>query len=232
MPRTALCTRLLADISTRVYGADVSDLSESARWAEMIDTASFASAADAVRRDEPVLQLASVVEQHGDRAFLERVVPMLAARSVEDVARDRWVQDLFSPIAKLYETLAERVKARSRPDRPRRDDGFSGDAPMEIVPSAKFMSYALYPEAMYSVTLAREAALQARRRVQPVVRLADSPQHRDDLQAVLGAGAVTRWSAPPRSSSPTRPARVRPRRKSLASSANEPPAGCVFTCGQ
>ncbi len=146
------CTRLLADISTRVYGADVSDLSDLVRWAEMIDTASFASAADAVRRDEPVLQLASVVEQHGDRAFLERVVPMLAARSVEDVARDRWVQDLFSPIAKLYETLAERVKARSRQvGRVVMTD--LGDAPMEI--SAKFMSYALYPEAMYSVTLSR-----------------------------------------------------------------------------
>ena len=79
-------------------------------------------------------------------------MPMLAARSVEDVARDRWVQDLFSPIAKLYETLAERVKARSRRiGRVVMTD--LGDAPMEI--SAKFMSYALYPEAMYSVTLSR-----------------------------------------------------------------------------
>ena len=31
-----------------------------------------------MRRDEPVLQLAAVVEQLGDRPFLERAVPMLS----------------------------------------------------------------------------------------------------------------------------------------------------------
>src|SRR5262249_8987328 len=66
----------------REYGLDLSALAELVRWADIIDTAGFASAADAVRRDEPVLQLASVVEQHGDRAFLEAIVPMLASRSV------------------------------------------------------------------------------------------------------------------------------------------------------
>ena len=146
------CTRLLADTAERVYGVDARGLSELVRWAELIDTAGFASAADAVRRDEPVMQLASVVEQHGDRPFLERVVPMLASRSVEDVARDRWVQDLFGPIAKLCETLGDRVKARSRRvGRAVFTD--LGDAPLEI--SAKFMSYALFPEAVYSVTLSR-----------------------------------------------------------------------------
>jgi len=146
------CTRLLADTAERVYGADTSGLAELVRWAELIDTAGFASAADAVRRDEPVLQLASVVEQHGDRAFLERAVPMLAARGVEDVARDPWVKELFAPIAKLYDTLWERVRERSRrAGRVVVTD--LGDAPMEI--SAKFMSYALFPEAMYSVTLSR-----------------------------------------------------------------------------
>lgn len=146
------CTRLLADVAAREYGVDTSGLADLVRWAELIDTAGFASAADAVRRDEPVLQLASVVEQHGDRPFLERAVPMLASRSVEDVARDPWVQELFGPIAKLYETLGERVKARSRRvGRVVLTD--LGDAPMEI--SAKFMSYALYPDAVYSVTLSR-----------------------------------------------------------------------------
>ncbi len=122
------------------------------KWAELIDTAGFASAEDAVRRDEPVLQLAAVVEQLGDRAFLERAVPMLATREVEEVARDAWVADLYAPIAKLYETLTARVKARSK-RRGRVVVTDLSDAPMEI--SAKFVSYALYPECMYSVTLSR-----------------------------------------------------------------------------
>lgn len=146
------CTRLLADTARDVYGADVRGLADLVRWAEIIDTARFESAEDAVRRDEPVLQLAAVVEQHGDRPFLERAVPMLAARNVEDVARDGWVQELYGPIAKLHEALTERVKARSRRvGRVVMTD--LSDAPMEI--SAKFVSYALFPECMYSVTLSR-----------------------------------------------------------------------------
>jgi hypothetical protein len=122
------------------------------RWADIIDTAGFASAADAVRRDEPVLQLASVVEQHGDRAFLEAIVPMLASRSVEDVARDPWIQGLWAPIATAHEALAARVKQRSRREgRVVMTD--LTDAPADV--TAKFVSYALFPECMYSVTLSR-----------------------------------------------------------------------------
>jgi len=146
------CTRLLADTARGIYGVDTRGLEGLVKWAELIDTAGFASAEDAVRRDEPVLQLAAVVEQLGDRAFLERAVPMLATREVEEVARDAWVAELYAPIAKLYETLTARVKARSK-RRGRVVVTDLSDAPMEI--SAKFVSYALYPECMYSVTLSR-----------------------------------------------------------------------------
>jgi hypothetical protein len=146
------CTRLIADTSQRVFGVDASPLASLVRWADLIDTAGFASAEDAVRRDEPVLQLASVVEQRGDRAFLETIVPMLETRNVEDVARDAWVQDLWAPIGKSQAALVERVRARSRRVGRAVFTDLS-DAPMET--SAKFVSYALFPDSTYSVTLSR-----------------------------------------------------------------------------
>jgi hypothetical protein len=135
-----------------VYGVETPELSELVRWADVIDTASFVSAADAIRRDEPVLQLASVVEQHGDRAFLDTIVPMLEQRSLEDVARDPWVQQLWAPIEIAHATLVERVRARSRREGRVVVTDLS-DAPLET--AAKFVSYALFPECMYSVTLSR-----------------------------------------------------------------------------
>jgi hypothetical protein len=146
------CTQLLAHTAERVFGVDASALADLVRWADLIDTAGFASAADAVRRDEPVLQLASVVEQHGDRAFLEAAVPMVATRNVEDVARDPWIQGLWAPIAAAQAALAVRVKARSRKEGSVVVTDLS-DAPAET--PAKFVSYALYPECAYSVTLSR-----------------------------------------------------------------------------
>lgn len=146
------CTRLIADTAERVYGVETGALGELVAWADRIDTATFDSAADAIRRDEPVLQLASVVEQHGDRAFLDTIVPMLEERSLADVARDPWIQQLWSPIATAQATLVERVRARSRcVGRVVVTD--LSDAPLET--PAKFMSYALFPECMYSVTLSR-----------------------------------------------------------------------------
>lgn len=151
-PACGSCSKLLRDTAASFYGVDLSDLDELVRWADVIDTASFASAADAVRRDVPVLQLASVVEQHGDRAFLEAVVPMLAARGVVEVAKDPWIQGLWAPLAVSHAALLERVKGRSRREGRVVFTDLS-DAPAET--TAKFMSYALFPEAMYSVTLSR-----------------------------------------------------------------------------
>ncbi|MEZ4301354.1 MAG: hypothetical protein R3B70_40850 [Polyangiaceae bacterium] len=148
------CTRLIADTAARDFGMATEDLSSLVRWAELIDTAGFASAADAIRRDEPVLQLASVVEQHGDRAFLERVVPWLTERRIEDVARDPWVQDLWAPIAKAQAALVERVRSRSAVTGRVVVTDLS-DALLET--PAKFVSYALFPECVYSVTLSRSA---------------------------------------------------------------------------
>jgi hypothetical protein len=146
------CTRLIADTAERVYGVETRGLSELVRWAERIDTASFASAAEAIRRDEPVLQLASVVEQHGDRAFLDAVVPLLEQRALDDVARDPWIQGLWAPIATAHAALVERVRARSRREGRVVVTDLT-DAPVET--AAKFVSYALHPECMYSITLSR-----------------------------------------------------------------------------
>lgn len=146
------CTRLIADTSRSVFGVDTGDLTELITWAERIDTASFDSAADAIRRDEPILQLASVVEHHGDRAFLDAVVPMLEQRPVGDVARGEWIQGLWGPIAAAHAALVERVRARSRRVGRVVVTDLS-EAPLEM--PAKFVSYALHPDAMYSVTLSR-----------------------------------------------------------------------------
>ncbi|MBK8257325.1 MAG: hypothetical protein IPK82_32205 [Polyangiaceae bacterium] len=146
------CTKLIADTAARIFGVHMDHLRELVEWAEVIDTAGFATAADAVRRDEPVLQLSSVVEQHGDRAFLDAIIPKLLTRSLYDVAKDPWVTQLWEPIDKARAVIVERVRTRST---------ITGrvvltdltDAPNET--AAKFVSYALFPECMYSVTLSR-----------------------------------------------------------------------------
>jgi hypothetical protein len=127
-------------------------LTDLVAWADLIDAARFPSAEAAVRRDEPVLQLASVVEHHGDAPFLTLMVPRLLERPLREVAQDPGIQELWKPLAAAQEAFIARVKRGATPmDKVVHVD--LSDAPLDA--AAKFVTYALFPECMYSVTLIR-----------------------------------------------------------------------------
>ena len=48
------CTKLIADVARERFGVEMADLSELVRWADMVDSARFASPEDAVSRSSPV----------------------------------------------------------------------------------------------------------------------------------------------------------------------------------
>jgi len=147
------CTRLIADVSRERYGVDTSAMGELVRWAELIDTAGFPSAEAAVSRENPVMQLASVVEHHGDAPFLTSIVARLLERPVSEVARDPDVQEMWTPLARSQQTFADRIRrGATRLGRVVTVD--LSDAPLEAV--GKFMTYAMFPESVYSVTLSRQ----------------------------------------------------------------------------
>lgn len=146
------CTKLIADVGKRELGVSMDGLGDLIAWADKIDTASFESAEAAVSRTEPVLMLASVVEHHGDGPFLTSIVPKLLERPVREVALDADIQALWKPLMAAQETFIARVKKGSKP-MGRVVFVDLSDAPIEA--AAKFVTYALHPECMYSVVLMR-----------------------------------------------------------------------------
>lgn len=151
-PAYGSCTKLIADIGASRFGIDFSRHAELVRWADMIDTASFPSAAAAIDRSTPVMQLAAVIEQHGDQQLYQRVAPRLLELDVEAVATSEEIQALWRPIAaasdetqRLFEGAIEvrgDVSYVELPERPLRTSG-------------KFVAYALAPSTLYSVSLLR-----------------------------------------------------------------------------
>ncbi|WP_044252158.1 hypothetical protein [Chondromyces apiculatus] len=147
------CTRLIADVSRDRYGLDPAPVGELVRWAEIIDTAGFPTAEAAVSREDPVMQLASVVEQHGDAPFLASIVPRLIERPVGEVARDEDVQERWRPLARTQQTYVERI-GRGAKVVGRVVMVDLSDAPLQAV--GKFVTYAMFKECVYSVTLSRQ----------------------------------------------------------------------------
>jgi hypothetical protein len=118
----------------------------------MIDSAAFPSAQFAVERKDPVMQLMTVVEQHGDDAFLARMIPRLLTEPIEDVARSPEVQAEFAPMKAQHEAFIEMVRGASK----EKDGVVLVDLSDRIIDAAgKFVTYALYPQSAYSVLLSR-----------------------------------------------------------------------------
>jgi hypothetical protein len=150
-PAGSSCAKLIAEVARR-FGVDMGPQAELIAWADVIDAARFATAEAATNQDEPVLQLAAVVEHHGDGNFLKKIVPRLGVQTVADVAKSEYVQNRWGPIRASREAFVRRVE-QGASLRGRVVVVDLTGAPIEV--AAKFVTYALFPGATYSVTLTR-----------------------------------------------------------------------------
>jgi hypothetical protein len=154
-PTYGSCTKLIADVAKREYGVELSGLAELVRWADIIDTAGFESAAAALA-STPAQRIAAVIEHAGDTTFLNAFVPLLATRSLEELTHDPLVAEREPAIIEARETALARIKARAQV----RGEVVLVDLADEVLTaSGKFVTYALYPETAYSVMVVRTKQL-------------------------------------------------------------------------
>lgn len=144
------CTKLIADLGRERFGVGMADLGELVRWADLVDSARFASPEDAVSRTSPIMQLVSVVEHYGDDAFYKELVPELLARPLEEVAKSKSVSNRYKPLGKKHERFVTRVKQKSE----RLGRVVFVDLTESVLESVgKFVTYALFPDSVYSVVV-------------------------------------------------------------------------------
>jgi hypothetical protein len=146
--RCTSCTKLVAEVAERRFGVDMTPLAELVRWADVIDSAGFASAEEALDRTNPVMRLAAVIERHGDDALVAKLAGELEKRSVHEVADSSEVSRRYRKIAEQHERFVKRVRERAVL-RGRVVSVDLTDEPLESI--GKFVTYALYPTAVYSV---------------------------------------------------------------------------------
>lgn len=146
------CTKLIADVGRERFGVDFARHESLVRWANVIDTAGFDSAAAAIDRSEPVMRLAAVVEQHGDASLYQKLAPMLLERGLDATAASDDVGALWEPIGRATEETEARI-ARGLTLHAAVSYVDLSDA--QLRSSGKFVAYALAPEATYSVALLR-----------------------------------------------------------------------------
>lgn len=153
------CTKLVADVGAATFGLDPAPVSDLVRWADLIDSAAFPSARAAVERDEPVLQLMTVIEHAGDDDFLARMVPRVLREGLSAVACSPEVRAAYAPFERGQRAFVELVRKHAVVRGPVVYVDLSSEA-VEV--AAKFVTYALFPDAPYSVVLTRPAKGKAK----------------------------------------------------------------------
>jgi hypothetical protein len=142
---------LIADRARATFGIEFSALTDLIRWADIIDTAGFSSAQMAVELREPALQLMTVIEVHGDDAFLApRIRSLASGTSIDELVADKSVQSLLAPLLESHRVTCETVRQRATLN--------AGVVFFDLIGSGddrynKFIPYWLFPESRYCVAV-------------------------------------------------------------------------------
>jgi len=147
-PAYTSCTKLVCEVAQDKFGVGLTGLEDLVHWADVIDSAAFKNPEEALDRSNPVMRLAAVVERYGDDKLLSELVPKLLERPLTEIARLPEMEKRYGKIAAQHERFVERVRARAvQKGRVVMVD--LTDEALEMI--GKFVTYALYPHAVYSV---------------------------------------------------------------------------------
>jgi hypothetical protein len=142
------CTKLIFDTGRDKLNFSEPKLLPLVKFADIVDSARFASPEQAIDRSDPLMRLVSVVEHYGDDSFYTTMVPELLAKPLIEVANSTLINERYKPLGKKHERFVERVRAKSEVQ----GRVVFVDLTESMLESVgKFVTYALFPDSVYSV---------------------------------------------------------------------------------
>jgi len=143
------CTKYLADVARERFGWDPSPMADLIHWAEIIDGAQFPSPQMAVALEEPALRIMTVLEANKSPELIPQVIGrMEQGESLAQIAASPLIAQPLAPLLERHQRNIEQVRAKARYE----NGVVFFDLADEGVDSLnKFIAYALYPEARYTL---------------------------------------------------------------------------------
>lgn len=152
-PAAPSCTGLMLRELSRLHGwTPPKHLGAIATWADVIDTARFQSAADAISLAQPAQRLAAWIAAVRDPVLLSRYIDELSRRSHEEVAEAAWLTPMLSALEERQKVSIELVARRAT----RTGEVVTYDLTNDGEAHATgFVGYYLFPDARYTISLSR-----------------------------------------------------------------------------
>jgi hypothetical protein len=148
------CTKFLADTAQRVFGFDPAPVAELIKWADIIDGAQYPDAKTAVEMAHPAMKLTMVIESNQDDEFPERLIPLLASKSLQEIIETPFVAERVPPLMKRHRESMDILREHSECK-----DGtiYFDVSEYELEGYNKFVPYYLHPGSTYSVGISKSS---------------------------------------------------------------------------
>ena len=148
-PTFKSCTKYIAHIAGEKFGYDSGHLKTLIHWANIIDGAQYDSAQSAVEMKAPAMKLTLVFEAAKEN-LTSRIIPLLAAHSLDEIVALDEVQACFGPLferhLKSIEIIRERARQHGRVI-------YFDLSDTDLEGYSKFIPYYLFPESTYTVSV-------------------------------------------------------------------------------
>jgi hypothetical protein len=149
-PTYKSCTKLLADVTSRKFGFDVTPLAELIHWGDIIDGAQYASAEDAVALTEPATQLALVIESAPEPGLVSKIIPDLSEVPLSEMVKLPIIARQLAPLLEQHHRSIDLLRQRMDV----RDGVIYFDiSDVGLEGYNKFIPYMLHPSARYTVSV-------------------------------------------------------------------------------
>lgn len=149
-PTYKSCTKFLATVARERFGFHPEPLAELIHWADIIDGAQYETPEVAVKMNVPATQIALVIEASSDEGMTTRLIPHLASKPLEEIARLDFIADNFQPLYQLHQKSMEILRRECQFERGVVYYDLTG---YDLEGFNKFIPYYQYPDCIFSVSI-------------------------------------------------------------------------------
>ena len=149
-PTYKSCTQFIANTIRDKFGYQNPGLDELIRWADIIDGAQYASAAEAVGLGAAAMKLTSVIEGSQGSGTVQKIIRMMRSQPLDAIISDPQIDAVFRPLYERHLQSLELIKKRARTE-----DGviFFDLVEDGVEGYNKFIPYYLFPDCTYTVSV-------------------------------------------------------------------------------
>lgn len=153
-PTYRSCTQYIADITREQFGYAPADLADLVHWADIVDSARYSSAQEAVALGSAALKIVLIIEAAKGPDTVQRLIRMMQRMTLDEIVADPAMQALYLPLSDRHRRNMELIRQRASCEGGVIFFDLVGE---DVEGYNKFIPYHLFPEATYTVSVSEQS---------------------------------------------------------------------------